>query len=191
MFIDIEKSDVLRVFIAINFDNEIKDYIYKYQNIIKTGTKRGNFTNYENFHITLQFLGDVEKSDIDNICDAIYNSAIRNKQFNLNINNVGTFDKNGSSILWLGIEKNNNIDKLYNTISKFLLKEGFSTKKRLLKPHITIAREVEFYSNIKNINFKFPIENKSFIVNKITLMQSIRNDYKLIYKPLYQAELKK
>ena len=55
----------MRVFIAIDFEEEVKDYLDGIQNIIKENSRHGNFTQKENYHITLRFMGEVNKSDVD------------------------------------------------------------------------------------------------------------------------------
>lgn len=181
----------MRVFMAIDFSDEIKDYIYDVQNIVKTATKKGNFVPRDNFHITLHFIGEVGKESIEGLCDALYSAAIQNREFKLRLSDLGTFNRGNSSILWVGTEESKPLFRLYNTLSKTLSREGFSAGRQGLKPHVTLGREVEFYNNIKNIRAKFPVEHREFTVDKITLMESVRKGSKLIYKPIYTANLKK
>ncbi len=181
----------MRVFMAIDFSEEIKEYISKVQENVKTATKKGNFVPKDNFHITLHFIGEVERNEIDGLCTALYTGASQNKEFTIKLDELGTFNRGNSSILWLGTEECKPLFRLYNSLSKALSREGYSTGRQGLKPHITLGREVEFYNNFKNLRGKFPIEHKEIKVEKITLMESVRKGPKLIYKPLFTAELKK
>lgn len=181
----------MRVFMAIDFSEEMKDYIFDFQEKVKTATKRGNFVPRDNFHITLHFIGEVSKSELEGLCNALYSGAIQNREFTMKLSDLGTFSRGTSDILWIGTEESKPLFRLYNSLSKALSREGYSTGRQGLKPHITLGREVEFYNNVKNIRGKFPVEHKEFIVDKITLMESVRKGPRLIYKPIYTAELKK
>lgn len=49
----------MRLFIGINFNNQIKNEIAKSQFIIKQKASKGNFVTSNNFHITMKFIGNL------------------------------------------------------------------------------------------------------------------------------------
>jgi len=50
----------MRLFIAINFPDEIKATIAKIRDGLKEKAFRGNFSSDENLHLTLVFLGECD-----------------------------------------------------------------------------------------------------------------------------------
>lgn len=50
----------MRLFTAILFDDKVKNELYFIRNRLKDMSVKGTFTNFENFHLTLVFLGEVE-----------------------------------------------------------------------------------------------------------------------------------
>jgi len=53
----IEGDLCMRLFIAINFNEKIKDRLCEMQGQLKAQTYAGNFSRRENLHLTLVFLG--------------------------------------------------------------------------------------------------------------------------------------
>ncbi len=67
----------MRLFIAINFDNEIKKKFTLAQDRLKQFTK-GNFSHTENIHLTLVFLGEVEPERVPPIQQAMQSVTVHN-----------------------------------------------------------------------------------------------------------------
>lgn len=180
----------MRVFIAIELNEEVKKYIGEFQELFKTYCKKGNFTPIDNVHITLRFIGEIDIDDIERIKEAMYKTSIYNKAFKLSINELGFFERNDSNIAWIGIDKNNFLIKLHNSLERSLLSEGFKRDRQKLVPHITIAREVKTYIDLKPLKKKLLFNKQEMYVDKIVLMESVRNGSKLIYRPLIVQKLK-
>ncbi|MCD8036302.1 MAG: RNA 2',3'-cyclic phosphodiesterase, partial [Clostridiales bacterium] len=175
----------MRTFIAIDFDDEIKDNIANLQNEIKKDCKRGNFTTRENLHLTMHFLGEIESDDLEYVMAAMDETAAANRKFEFNFEKIGYFDRGNKCILWLGAEKSRPLTRLYETLEKNLGKQGFKRERAAFTPHITIAREAELYYNKRIIVDKFKPDFEPFIVNEISLMESKRIGSKPVYKKLY------
>lgn len=178
------------MFIAIEFEDEIKDYLDQLQTKVKENSKRGNFTQKENYHITLRFIGEVDKDDVALLADAVNDTAVRNKAFSMNINEIGCFPKGNTSIVWVGLNKSTELMRLFATLEKSLEKQGFSRDKKGYTPHITLGREVAVNGNPTNILSKINIDKKEVKVTKISLMESKRLGNRLVYNCLYSSSLK-
>ena len=59
----------MRLFIAINLSDEMKNSLISAQNTMYDRGIRGNFTSEENMHLTLAFIG--EYPDADLVLDAL------------------------------------------------------------------------------------------------------------------------
>ena len=63
----------MRLFIAINFDDKIKDELCLLTDELKNYSVSGNFTRRENLHLTLVFIGETPSNKITSIKSAIDN----------------------------------------------------------------------------------------------------------------------
>lgn len=176
----------MRLFIAINFTDELLDKLNDAICNVKDIAERGNFSRRENLHITLAFLGEVEPNDVTLIKKCMDNVAA--DSFDVSINGFGKFSRNGSDIYWIGIKKSPELSKLHGELNKELAKEGFATETRDFKPHLTIGRQVvcDFGRAEQIINDLGTMKHK---VTKMSLMLSERINGKLIYTEIYSKEL--
>ena len=174
---------MMRLFIAINFDDEIKDYICKVIQSVKNHAIKGNFTRRENYHLTLVFIG--ETKNIDNAKHAI--DIIDAKPFELCIAGLGKFKRAGGDIYWLDVQKNRSLEQIYKKLFNELLKEGFKLDNREHKPHLTLGRELILDSDF-DIN-KYKDLSVKTRVERISLMKSERIAGKLIYTEVYAKNL--
>lgn len=180
----------MRVFFAIEFKDEIKNYLDSIQSDLKKYCTKGNFSRKENLHLTLRFIGEVDLNTLDTLKSVLDKVALCNSPFTLKLNNLGSFNKGNRHILWTGIQKeDNSLNLLYDSLQSILSENGFEKETRKYSPHITLCREAlidkDYFEEIKNIKLEpHPIE-----VNKISLMESTRVDGKLIYRPIHVKEL--
>jgi RNA 2',3'-cyclic 3'-phosphodiesterase len=175
----------MRLFIAVNFDNKVKDAIFCFEESFKLYTLRGNFTLKENLHLTLVFLGETERPD--DVRKAM--DSVSGGNFNIKIGGIGTFNSEKGKVCWLGIEKSGELCALQSKISKALQKEGFKIENHSYNPHLTLSRDTVFKNdcNLKSLERLIPALNAD--VEKISLMKSERIDRKLVYIEIYSVIL--
>lgn len=180
----------MRVFIALGFEDDLKSYLQEKQNEFRIYCNRGNFTDKENFHLTIKFIGEVNKEKIEEIKDAIDKAANDSYEFFLNLNSLGSFERQGEHIPWIGLGGDlSKLNSLYNNVQLELDKIGIVKEDRALKPHITLGRRVvlkDCFSNIKN---KISVEKLNMPVTSLILMESTRINGKLTYIPIYKKKL--
>lgn len=180
----------MRVFIGIELDESMKEYIFKNQQIVKNNSVKGNYSRKENFHLTLRFIGEVNDVQIDDLKKTIDETAKISSTFKLKSGELGYFPRKNKKIIWVGIsEGQRSLQQLFNVLENNLQKHGFERDERGFKPHITIAREVILNMDFKPLTEKVKIENRDIPVNKISLMESTRIDGKLTYRPIYTKNL--
>ncbi|MBQ7277437.1 MAG: RNA 2',3'-cyclic phosphodiesterase [Bacilli bacterium] len=170
----------MRLFIAINFNNEIKNKIYEQELLLKEHMVNGHITSLSNIHLTLIFIGETLKPKEISGCI----EKINLKNFDIFIKGFKYFNRDGKRLYYLDIKKNNNLNLIYNLLFEELTKKGFDIEDREYKPHITLAREVildnDVYLDDLNLNVN---------VNKVSLMESKRINGKLEYVELYYKKL--
>lgn len=175
----------MRVFFAIEFEEEIKEYIYEKLLDVKKKSIKGSFSRKENIHLTLKFMGEVSNSEMKELSQVIDLVVSQKSSFILKMNRLGKFDRGNQCILWIGLEKSEALFNLYKELEEMLWKLGYEKESRGFAPHITLGRQVtlksnEFFSDI-------PI-SKRIKIKKISLMESTRVKGVLTYRPVYSRE---
>ena len=181
----------MRVFVAIEFEDELKEYFSTIQKGVMQSSRKGNFTDKNNFHLTLSFMGEVETTEINSLILAIEEIASRTKKFQLELSHLGFFPKGNSSIVWIGTKESTALSKLFQGLQKALQKQGFPKERGGLKPHITLGREIDLKEKFDIIKERNPLDNnKKIDVSTISLMESKRVGAKLVYVPLFISKLR-
>ena len=179
----------MRLFIAIGFEEDVKNRIIRVREELRNSSSSGNFTRDENLHLTLVFLGEVPGSrvkEIENIME-----EIEEEPFELEFGSLGCFKRDlGKELWWLGCKKNRTLMKLQRQLSEKLYSSGFKIEKRQYKPHLTLGREVMIEGGGK-VFLSESLEQKPIIshVSQISLMLSERINGKLTYTALYDKPL--
>jgi len=159
----------MRVFIAIDIPEELKDNIYN--EIKKIRGVRGKFVEKENLHITLKFLGELQPNIVENIKDDL--GIIEFQKFEIEVYGLGNFN---NRVLWFGIRKGaERIIELKNQIDDILRKHNFPPD-RDFHPHVTILRIKEILSRQDYQNTLEKLRNVEigrFIAGGFSLKQSI------------------
>jgi len=94
----------------------------------------------ENIHITLKFLGNVDKSRLDQIKTII--DEVKFDTFPLEVRGAGAFPNlHRINVIWVGLGEGwNNVQLLYEQTESLLSKLGFPRESRAFSPHVTVAR---------------------------------------------------
>jgi len=130
----------MRVFIAINLPEVIKEECVGIQKELeKKDLFRGKFTEKENLHLTLKFLGEIDKEDLERIKEKL--KEIKFKEFELELGEIGVFSPKFIKIIWLELI-GEGIFSLQKEIDNCLL-ELFERERRFMS-HLTIARVKSF-----------------------------------------------
>ena len=180
----------MRVFIAIEFSDEIKNYLNEIKDIVIKESKSGSFTAKENFHLTLKFIGEVNESQLESIKGCIDKVAINQKDFEFNFSNLGEFPRGNKKIIWIGLQANEKLYNLYLKLEETLADISIKKEDIELKPHITIGRQIVLEGDFNKLKENINIDDMCTFVNKISLMQSTRVNGELKYLPIYSKLLK-
>lgn len=173
----------MRLFIALELKDDIKDKISNYQSELKNKGVRGNFSRRENLHITLAFVGECGKETMKEIQNALYD--LDEKPFDIVFSGFDFF----SGVLYLDVEKNEHFDNLASNVRNALDKKNIDYDRKKAKAHVTILRKPEIPDglNIKELGKKIHFEAKN--VNSVVLYESTRINGILMYIKKYEKRL--
>ncbi len=167
----------MRLFIAVRFTPEIKELLKAAAVRLKQQSVSGNFTDPENLHLTLAFIGESDRVSL--LRDCLDRSVL--PPFSIALEGFGHF----GTVWWIGIQKSRALELLAGKLRSALRESGFPMEERPFKPHITIARNV-----VASQKIRLSVPPASMPVTRISLMKSERIGGRLIYSELYGTQLK-
>ncbi len=172
----------MRTFIAIEIPEEIKRKIIEIQD--KLPEFDGKKTEYENLHLTLKFLGEVDEKKIEQV--KIRLREIKFHGFYVQLDKTGFFDNQDRGVIWIHAT---NCDDLQKEIDSQL--EGLFEKEKRFMSHLTIARtkyvrdKKKFLQELNGMRIS-PLE---FQVKDFVLKQSIPIKQRHVYEDIERYDL--
>jgi len=188
-----ERVKIMRAFIGIDFEDNIKDEICSLQQQYCEHAIRGRWKHRDNFHITLKFLREVspkQKAMIDGIMVSICKN---HKPFELKLAETGIFGGRGSiRVLWLGLGGDRDaLFSLQNEIDLALELVGFQRESRKYSPHVTIGQDILFEEDFETVKQSIPIKQfKPLQVKSLYLFKSEQIQNKRVYTKVSQYDLR-
>ena len=126
---------MLRLFVALGLPDEIRDRLEE----LEEPLPGARWVPYENFHITLRFIGEVDGGLARDIDAAL--EGVDGRGFELTLKGLGLFgDGRKVRALWAGVEANESLLRLQLKVEQALQRSGLEPEGRKYKPHITLAR---------------------------------------------------
>ena len=167
----------MRLFIAINFNDDTKSRLVRLQGELNNNSSGGSFPPASNMHLTLVFLGECETRQVADI-KAVMDS-MNFRPFDLMIDRVGRFRREGGDIWWAGVRENKRLTDLQHKLTSKLILEGFDVETRKYSPHITLGRRVETKEQPRSI------EAFGEAISLIELMKSERIGGEMVYTAVH------
>lgn len=125
----------MRLFVGLDLPWTLKRRLA----VLAGGIPGARWVPSENYHMTLRFIGEVQPFRAEEIDLAM--AALRGRGFSLTLSGVGTFAKGGRDTqLWVGVERNPQLDHLQGKIETALQRAGLDPERRRFTPHVTLAR---------------------------------------------------
>ncbi len=126
----------MRLFVALELPWRLRDQL---STMAAAGVPRARWAPPENYHLTLRFIGETPRYRAEDIDFAL--SGLRARRFFLTLSGIGTFARGGrSTAVWIGVERNPQLEHLQNKIETALQRCGLEPERRRFQPHVTLAR---------------------------------------------------
>jgi len=123
-----------RLFVAIRPPEEVRDLLIDAMD----DSPALRWVGDEQLHLTLRFIGEVERPVANDIAAAL--DRVRSSNFQLRISGVGKFEKRSGGALWAGVEPKTPVVSLAAKVERALQQVGLEPEHRAFSPHITLAR---------------------------------------------------
>jgi len=171
----------MRLFIAIEMPEEIKEYLIQIQSKIGNDLAKIKWVNKEQMHLTLKFLGEVEPNGMGKVKKEI--EKIKFEPFSVHLDSIGVFpSEDYIRVIWTGLNPEEKILELQKEIDG-KLKKLFNREKNF-KAHITLGRikfvddKVKFMDMLK----KFVVKSKKIDVDNFKLIKSTLTRHGPVYE---------
>ena len=164
----------MRLFIAIQLNEEIRSALTDVQQHLTRRGVRGNYTSAENLHLTLAFIG--EYPDPDAVLDAM--DTVSFTPFSLKTDGFGSF----GDLWWIGLSKSEALETAVRRVRHALSDAGIPFDRKRFSPHITVIRKASYGGKDKYPAVEIPAAGMT--VNRISLMRSDRGKHGMIYTEL-------
>ncbi len=125
----------MRLFVAIDLPWDLREPLTR----LARGLPGGRWVSEANLHLTLRFVGEVPPHRAEEVDLAL--ATLRSKRFALSLAGVGTQNRAGREVaLWVGVERNAQLEHLQAKIETALHRAGLPAEKRRFLPHVMLAR---------------------------------------------------
>jgi 2'-5' RNA ligase len=168
----------MRLFVAINFNDETRAQLIALRDELRSRSKRGNFTLSENLHLTMAFIGEVNPNKTEKIKAIL--DTVEFAPFETAIDRLGTFSR--GTLWWAGLREDKPLMDLQREIVYKLAICGFEMDGRKYHPHITLGREVATDAA------PWQIEPFGETITSFDLMKSERINGKLTYTMIHKIQ---
>ncbi len=124
-----------RLFAAIRPPRQIREKLLS----IMDGIRGARWQDDSQLHLTLRFIGEVERHQAEDIAIAI--GQVRHAPFEIGLDGIGQFEGDGArGSLWVGVRPHDPLVHLHKAVNSALRRAGVPPEGRAYLPHITVAR---------------------------------------------------
>lgn len=123
-----------RLFVAIRPPEDVRDLLIDAMD----DTPALRWVGEEQLHLTLRFIGEVERPVANDIVDAL--GHLRSPRFGLRVSGVGKFEKRNGGALWAAVEPKAPVAALAAKVERAVQQCGLEPERRTFAPHVTVAR---------------------------------------------------
>jgi len=123
-----------RLFVAIRPPEDVRDLLIDAMD----DSPALRWVGDEQLHLTLRFIGEVERPVAKDIAAAL--DRVCSSNFQIRISGAGKFEKRSGGALWAGIEPKTPVVGLAAKVERALQQIGLEPEHRAFSPHITLAR---------------------------------------------------
>ena len=132
----------IRSFIAIQLAPDVNRHSTRMLQRLRQSNDGIKWVPTDNLHLTLKFLGDVDNTEVPDVCNVIHKVCSHHPPFHLDFGGTGAFPSiERPRILYAGVEDSSGaLTEIVNRLEKDLADLGFKPEPRDYMPHLTLGR---------------------------------------------------
>ena len=176
----------MRLFVGIGVPETLANRLA----IFQSGLPGARWVAPESMHVTLRFIGEVHRSDAEDIAEML--GQVSAPGFDLHLHGVGTFGQGPKAkALWVGIQPAEPLNFLQQKIESAVVRAGQPPEGRKFTPHITLAR----FNHADAHRLQMFIEGNNLFragpwtIDRFTLFESHMGKGGSVYTPLTDYDL--
>jgi 2'-5' RNA ligase len=149
----------MRAFIGIWLSVEMRREIETFVLGLRQNCSAYKWTQPDNLHITLKFLGDISSKEVDTLIPGLQTLASDTVPFQINLGPVGYFPNHGPTrVVWIGVAKGAaQLSSLAGKVEKVCTDNGLPPADKPFVSHLTIGRARQ-----GSLVTSLPVNNASF-----------------------------
>ncbi len=151
------------------------------------------WTNPENMHLTLNFLGDTPERDIPALTGEMQQLLSSVMPFTLRLHSIGVFrNLRQPRIIWAGCDPLSTLSHVHDLMTAAVKKRGLRDENRIFTPHLTLGRIREFRDTDQLASLLTEYEGFTFLeqtVDHLIFYESLLKAEGPVYKVLQRLEL--
>ncbi|MGB0035350.1 MAG: RNA 2',3'-cyclic phosphodiesterase [Candidatus Acidiferrales bacterium] len=130
----------MRLFVALDFPGEVRQALRDLIARLRQQSSSARCVRPEGMHITLKFIGETDRANLDAIRAAL--SPIQSANpVTMNFRSLGFFpNERRPHVIWCGVEASPNLAEIAAGVERALEPLGIPRESRDFVPHLTLAR---------------------------------------------------
>lgn len=187
-------SEKLRAFIAISLPESVLQAIVNAQKTLKDSGLKIRWVKKEGIHLTIKFLGDIERDHVESIHSAMQRATQAFSPLVLQGEGLGVFpDLKRPRVVWAGVSGDvKRLRALQGELEARLAGLGFPKEKRSFKGHLTLGRIKGRMDGVKlgeALRALGDFRTTTFTAQSLVLFQSDLRPDGAVYSRLAEATL--
>ena len=188
-------GEKIRAFIAIDVPEPVLRAIAKAQDTLRGSGLKIRWVRKEGMHLTLKFLGDIDRDDVEKIRAAMGRATKAFSPVTLRADGLGVFpDLKRPRVVWVGLSGDVEVVRaLQRDLESQLNGLGFPKEKRPFKGHLTMGRvkgRLDRAKLSKALQALGEFRTESFTAQSVVLFQSDLRPDGAVYSRLAEVALK-
>lgn len=135
-------ESTIRCFVALTLPDPVRAALDGFTGRLGRTGARVSWVRRDNFHLTLQFLGEISPKRLERVCRAADAAGTGVAPFEMVVKGAGFFgSKRAPRVAWAGVaHPPSGLLRLQLAVSQRLAKLGFDAGKQKFQPHVTLGR---------------------------------------------------
>ncbi|MGB9721587.1 MAG: RNA 2',3'-cyclic phosphodiesterase [bacterium] len=162
----------MRTFVAVEISESQRKTVWEFILEQKKANLPVKWVAYENLHITLKFLGEIDEKKFNLIIPTLREISTRTKSFKFQLENAGCFPGvRNPRVIWIDVTTGaQELIALAKELEDSLVKYGFKKEDKKFHPHLTIGR-IKTFCKVDEIISK-AIKTEQSLINEFVLFKS-------------------